>query len=577
MEHPGPEQVSPPSSPSAGPTGGPPTGAASTAAREPTAPPQTDRVVFGVSLALVVAFALWGALASDSLSTAVSAAFGTVITNAGWVFVVTSSGFVALAGFLALSRYGRIRLGKDDERPEFSTGSWISMLFAAGMGIGLLFWGVAEPLSHLAAAPLGLEEGGTPEAARLGLQYTIFHWGLHPWAMYAVMAMALAYGVFRKGRPSLVSSAVVPLVNEKRTGVRRAVDILAIFTTVFGAATSLGLGALQVNSGLAANYGVPRNNGVAVAIIAGLALLYVLSAVSGVHKGIKLISNTNVVLAALLVAFIFVLGPTTHVLNTITDATGDYLTALPAMSLASGVWGGQEWLAGWTLFYWAWWMSWTPFVGTFIARISRGRTIRQFVTFVMIIPTMVSIVWFGVLGGTATHLELTDQAELSQALLDDGTEGALFALLGEFPVVTLTVLLVMVLITLFFVSSADSASMVLGMLSQRGTTSPARAVVILWGMCIAAVAAALTLAGGLQVIQSATILVATPFVVVLIAICVNLVRELRQEPYTSTLDPQVRRAVVAHLHDMPHPNGAGPTSPGVPVVTDPDREPAGQQ
>jgi choline-glycine betaine transporter len=222
-------------------------------------------------------------------------------------------------------------------------------------------------------------------------------------------------------------------------------------------------------------------------------------------------------------------------------------------------------------------MSWTPFVGTFIARISRGRTIRQFVTFVMIIPTMVSVVWFGVLGGTATHLELTGQAELSQALTDQGTEGALFALLGEFPLVTLAVLLVMVLITLFFVSSADSASMVLGMLSQRGTTSPARAVVILWGVSIAAVASALTLAGGLEVIQSATILVAMPFVVVLITICVNLVRELRREPYTSTLDPQVRRAVVAHLHEIPHPDGSPPTSPGVPVLTDADREPAGQQ
>jgi glycine betaine transporter len=539
--------------------------------------PRTDRTVFGVSLALIAVFVLWGVVAGDHLGETVGTAFSTVIANTGWIFVLASTAFVVLAAVLAVSRYGRVRLGKDDERPEFSTGSWVSMLFAAGMGIGLVFWGVAEPLYHLADAPLGLQEGGTPEAARLGLQYSVFHWGLHPWAMYAVIGMALAYGVFRKGRPSLVSSAVVPLVGEHRTGIRRTVDILAIFATVFGAATSLGLGAMQINSGLATSFGVPENVGVALAVIAGLTLLYVLSAVSGVHKGIKLVSNANVVLAALLAAFVFVLGPTTHIFNTITDVTGDYLAGLPAMSFASGAWGGQEWLSGWTLFYWAWWISWTPFVGTFIARISRGRTIRQFVTFVMIVPTLVSIVWFGVLGGTATHLELTDQAELSQSLADEGASGALFALLAEFPLAGLTAVLVMTLITLFFVSSADSASLVLGMLSQRGTTSPSRVVVILWGVAIAGVAVALTLAGGLSAMQSATILVATVFVLVLVAISVNLVLELRREPYTSTLDPQIRRAVVAHSAGMARPEEAAVRPQPPATVRDTDPEPAGQQ
>ncbi|RZU31053.1 choline/carnitine/betaine transport [Blastococcus saxobsidens] len=550
-----------------GPTDGPPA----------TEAPRTDRTVFGVSLALILVFVLWGVVAGDHLGETVGTAFSAVIDNTGWIFVLASTAFVLLAGVLAVSRYGRIRLGKDDERPEFSTGSWLSMLFAAGMGIGLVFWGVAEPLYHLTDAPLGLQEGGTPEAARLGLQYSVFHWGLHPWAMYAVIGMALAYGVFRKGRPSLVSSAVVPLVGEHRTGIRRAVDILAIFATVFGAATSLGLGAMQINSGLATSFGVPENVGVALAVIGGLTLLYVLSAVSGVHRGIRLVSNTNVVLAALLAAFVFVLGPTTHIFNTITDVTGDYLAGLPSMSFVSGAWGGQEWLSGWTLFYWAWWISWTPFVGTFIARISRGRTIRQFVTFVMIVPTLVSIVWFAVLGGTATHFELTGQAELSQSLADSGASGALFALLAEFPLPVVTAVLVMALITLFFVSSADSASLVLGMLSQRGTTSPSRAVVILWGVAIAGVAAALTLAGGLSAMQSATILVATVFVLVLIAISVNLVLELRREPYASTLDPQIRRAVLAHSAEMARKGTAvpGPQASATDSSTAP--EPAGQQ
>jgi glycine betaine transporter len=533
---------------------------------EPASPataraPSTDRIVFGTAFGLILGFVLWGVLATESLANGVNTVFTKVIDNTGWMFVLGSTAFVALAAVLAVSRYGRIRLGHDDDRPEFSTGSWVAMLFAAGMGIGLVFWGVAEPLYHLAGPPLDLGEPGTSEAARLGLQYTVFHWGLHPWAIYAVMGMALAYSVFRKGRPSLVSSAVIPLVGEHRTGLRRAVDTLAIFTTVFGAATSLGLGALQINSGLALNYGAPRNDGVVLAVIFGLALLFVLSAVSGVHKGIKLVSNINVILAGSLAAFIFVLGPTTHIFNTITETAGDYLSGLPNMSFASGASGGGEWLASWTLFYWAWWISWTPFVGAFIARISRGRTIRQFVTFVMIVPTLVSLIWFSVLGGAATRLQLTGQAELSQALTDSGTEGALFSLLEQFPLATLTSTLVMVLIALFFISSADSASVVLSMLSQRGTLSPSRWMVALWGTSIAGVAGALTLAGGLEVMQSATILVATPFLLVLAAIAVNLVRELRKEPYASTLDPQVRRAVLAHLQPSSSANGQAPDQP----------------
>jgi glycine betaine transporter len=537
----------------------------------------TDHAVFGTALSLVVAFVLWGVLATDNLASTVDTVFTKVIANTGWMFVLASTGFVALAAFLAASRYGRIRLGKDDDEPEFSTGSWIAMLFAAGMGIGLVFWGVAEPLYHLADAPLGREEGGTPEAARLGLQYTVFHWGLHPWAMYAVMGLALAYAVFRKGRPNLVSSAVVPLIGEHRTGVRRAVDTLAIFATVFGAATSLGLGAAQINSGLASNYGVVQNNAVAVTVILGLVLLYVLSAVSGLHRGIRLVSNANMVLAAVLAAFLFLLGPTTHIFNTITETAGDYLAALPGMSLASGAYGGGDWLSSWTIFYWAWWISWTPFVGAFVARISRGRTIRQFVLCVMVLPTLVSLVWFSVLGGTATRLQLTGQADLNQALTDNGTEGALFALLDQFPLATVSATLVMVLITLFFISSADSASIVLGMQSQRGTTSPDRRIVVLWGCATGAVAIVLTLAGGLSAMQSATILVATPFLLVLVAVCVNLVRELRQEPYTSTLTPQVRRAVIASDAAAPAAEGRVPAQDQVEVDHADRAEPAGQQ
>jgi glycine betaine transporter len=410
------------------------------------------------------------------------------------------------------------------------------MMFAAGMGIGLVFWGVAEPLSHYAAPPMGMAEPNTAEAARLGMQYSIFHWGLHPWALYALVGLALAYGTFRKGRANLVSSIVLP--NQPvRSPARRAIDVFAIFITVFGAATSLGLGALQINNGLATTYGAPENNTTAIAIIAGLTLLFVVSAVSGVHRGIKYISNANMGLALLLALFVLVAGPTLFMVNTFTETLGDYVGQVIPMSFRTGVFGGQEWLSGWTLFYWAWWMSWAPFVGTFIARISRGRTIRQFVIAVLLVPTLVSVAWFSILGGAALKLEM-DGAGLSEALAEGGAQSALFDLLGQLPLSALTSTLVIALITLFFVSSADSASMVLGMLSSGGNRAPRRAVVVLWGVMIAATGAILLVAGGLSAMQTVSIVVAVPFIFLLVAICVVLVRELRSDPTTQDVHRQ---------------------------------------
>jgi choline/carnitine/betaine transport len=371
------------------------------------------------------------------------------------------------------------------------------MMFAAGMGIGLVFWGVAEPLSHLGTPPLDLAAANSPEAAGLSMQYTVFHWGLHAWALYAVVGLALGYATFRKGRANLVSSIVLP-GKPVRHPARRAIDIFAIFITVFGAATSLGLGALQINSGLSSTFGVPTNNGVAIAVIATLTGLFVVSAVSGVYTGIKYVSNA--VLAVALAAFVLVVGPTLFIVNTFTETLGDYASQIIPMSFGTGVEGGQEWLAGWTLFYWAWWISWAPFVGTFIARISRGRTIRQFVVCVLLVPTFVSIVWFSIMGGAAIRLEL-DGAGLSGVLADGGTEGALFGLLAQFPLATVTSIVVVTLITLFFVSSADSASVVLGMQSQGGNLAPHRALVVLWGCMIAVTGAVLLLAGGLSAMR----------------------------------------------------------------------------
>jgi glycine betaine transporter len=500
-----------------------------------------DYVVFGGSLALTVAFVLWGVIAPENLATTANTVLGGLIDATGWVYVLTTFGLVALMLLLAASRYGRIRLGRDDERPEFSTGSWISMMFATGMGIGLIFWGVAEPLSHLLAPPMDMAEPGTPEAAQIGLEYTIFHWGLHPWALYGIVGMALAYATFRKGLPNLLSSLVLP---NKPTShpVRRAVDVFAVFITTFGAATSLGLGATQINSGLTRVFDAPSSTTVAIIVIVALTAAFVVSAVSGTHKGIKWLANTNAILALGLLVFVFIFGPTIFLLNSLTETTGGYLEQFFPMSFRTGAFGGGDWLAGWTIFYWAWWMSWAPFVGTFMARISRGRTIREFVVCVLIVPTMVSTIWFVVMGGTAIDFQLNEVTDMA-ASLDSGVENTLFAMLDAMPASTLTALVVVVLIMLFYVAGADSASLVLGMFNQGGSLQPKTWLVILWGSMIGAVAIALLLAGGLSAIQTTVIVFGIPFLGVIMWISYNLVRQLRAEPVTATVPPGVRTLV----------------------------------
>ena len=373
---------------------------------------RVDYVVFGAAMAVTIGFVLWGVIAPTSLADTATSILNATIDATGWVYVLSTFGFVALMLLLAVSRYGRIRLGRDDERPEFSTVSWISMMFATGMGIGLIFWGVAEPLSHLLTPPMGMAEPATPESAQLGLEYTVFHWGLHPWALYGVVGMALAYATFRKGLPNLLSSLVLP---KKPTDhpARRAVDIFGVFITTFGAATSLGLGAIQINSGLTRVFDAPTSNTVAIIVIAALTAAFVVSAVSGTHKGIKWLANTNAALAVGLLVFVFVFGPTIFLLNAFTETTGGYLEQFFPMSFRTGAFGGGDWLAGWTIFYWAWWMSWAPFVGTFMARISRGRTIREFVVCVLIVPTLVSTIWFVVMGGTAIDFQLNGVTDMA--------------------------------------------------------------------------------------------------------------------------------------------------------------------
>ncbi|WP_320780635.1 BCCT family transporter [Streptomyces sp. CRN 30] len=498
--------------------------------------PQTDRIVFGVTAALTLAFVLWGAIATDSLTSVSDNMLGGLIHNGGWAFILAASAFVVFALWLAVSRYGRIRLGAEGEEPEFRTVSWVAMMFSAGMGIGLMFYGVSEPLSHYVDAPPGTDPGSSGERMETAMATTLFHWTLHPWAIYAVVGLAIAYSTFRKRRRQTISAVFTPLIGEQHAngGWGRVIDSLAIIATVFGSAASLGLGALQIGSGVEKlNWMETAGTGLLVVIIAVLTLAFVASAVSGVEKGIQWLSNTNMVLALVLAVFVFLVGPTIVVLDLLPTSVFAYvgdLADLAGRTEASGGEGVADWLSGWTVFYWAWWISWTPFVGMFIARISRGRTIRQFVGGVILVPSTVSLIWFAVFGGTAMKLE--ERGALGD---DTSAEGRLFSVLQEYPAATLTSLLVMILVGIFFVSGADAASIVMGTLSQKGALEPGRFVVVFWGMLTGAVAAIMLLVGSgqgdaLTGLQNLTILAAAPFVLVMIGMCVALMRDLRKDP-----------------------------------------------
>jgi glycine betaine transporter len=509
-----------------------------------------DKVTFGVAAALAVAFLLWGVLDSEGMGTGTGEVLAWLEKSFGWLFILVSAGFLLFSVYLAVTRYGNIKLGPDDSMPEFSTFSWVSMMFATGMGIGLMFWGVAEPLTYLTATdpasiPPGRGDPSTPDSARVAMEYAFFHWGFHPWSMYAVIGLAIGYFAYRKGTGNLVSGAFGPLLGHRaKEGPGKAIDIIAIFATLFGSATSLGLGALQITGGLDDVFGSGRSRWLTVAVIAVLTLCFVLSAVTGVEKGVQILSNANAIAALLLVLFLFVVGPTVFILSTFTESLGGYLTHLPTMAFRTGAFGGSEFLNAWTIFYWAWWISWTPFVGMFIARISKGRTIRQFVIYVILVPSVVSFVWFSILAGSAFDLQLSGVKDLGAVLADEGTEGALFTTLREYPLSSITVVLAVFLVAIFFITGADSASIVMGMLSQNGKEEPMRWLVIFWGVAQGAVAAVLLFSGGLGALQTLVIIVAGPFMLVICAMCVSLMKALRQEPYESTLPPRVRRAVL---------------------------------
>ena len=538
---------------------------------------RVDKVVFGVVGAIAIAFVIWGFVGTDSLSAASTSALNWVMNATGWAFVLTASLFVAFVLWLAASRFGNIPLGKDGERPAFRTWSWISMMFAAGMGIGLMFWGVAEPLYHYVFPPPGTVDGQTPEAARVAMATALFHWTLYPWAMYAVVGLAMGYGTYRMGRRQLLSDIFTPLFGKKAVNGAggKIINMLAIFATLFGSAASLGLGAIQIASGLQANGAMAQPSRIVyVVIIAVLTCCFVASAISGIERGIQWLSNINMVLAALLALIVFLVGPTVFILNMIPTSVGSYLQFLPTMASRTAAAGDAEtsaWLSGWTIFYWAWWISWTPFVGMFIARISRGRTIRQFVCGVLLVPSLVSLLWFAIFGGSAIGLQEQATAAGTTTPMVGAENGeptvstgmALYNLIDALNMPSLltsiSIILIMVLVGIFFVTGADSASIIMGSISSYGVEEPRKPLIIFWGVLMGAVAAVMLIAGGddpseaLTGLQQITIVAALPFVVVMVGMCVAITKDLYADPLilrgrlaVSVVNRSVRTAVDQH-------------------------------
>jgi glycine betaine transporter len=499
-----------------------------------------------ISAGLILAVVLWGVLAPASLGSAFDSALATLTTNFGWFYLWVVLALVLMALLLAVSRYGDLKLGDEDEEPEFSIGAWFSMLFAAGMGIGLVFWGVAEPVSHYGSPPPGIT-AGTPEAANAAMRYAFFHWGLHPWAVYSVVALAIAFFQFRRGGPALVSVATEALPWPWVRRLSMLFNVLAVVATAFGVAASLGIGALQINSGLNAVFGVTVGIVPQLVIIAITTVLFLGSALTGVDRGIKWLSSLNLAVAALLALAVFVLGPTVAIIDTFTNTLGNYLSEFVRMSLRMTPFRDSGWVSGWTVFYWAWWVSWSPFVGLFIARVSRGRTIREFIVGTVLAPSLAAFVWFSVFGGAALHMEIWQSVPISEAVKAD-VSTALFAMFDAMPGGALMSAVAVVLVLVFFVTSGDSATLVLGMMSTGGNPDPSGRVKLMWGLLVSGIATSLLLAGGIKAVQTATIVFALPFTVVILLMAWSLWRAIREDwNAAAERDRQLRRQMKALL------------------------------
>jgi glycine betaine transporter len=477
---------------------------------------------------VTIVFVIFGAFFNNLLARWVNYFLETSVEYFGWFYLMATLGFLFMAVLLIFSRFGKLRLGEDTDRPVYGTLSWIAMLFSAGMGIGLVFWGVAEPIFHYMTPPFG--EAATVDAANTAMTYTYFHWGLHPWAIYTIVGLSLAFFQYRKKLPGLISSTFYPILGDRINGpIGKGIDVLAVFATVFGIATSLGLGTMQIAGGLNFLFDVPNNFSTQLIIICLVTALFVTSAVIGINKGMRILSNFNILLAITLMLIIAITGPTAQIFKVFTSTAGSYLDNLLYMSLRIRPFGDNSWITGWTLFYWAWWIAWAPFVGSFIAKISKGRTIKEFILGVLFVPTIGTFVWFSVFGGASLHLvhDLGNIA-LAEAATSDVTV-ALFAFLQHFPLGSVLSILAVLLVVTFFVTSADSGTFVLAVFSSKGDLNPARKIKLTWGFILSLVSIVLLLSGSLNTLQSASIAAAFPFTIIMSIMCFSLLKGLMSE------------------------------------------------
>ena len=496
--------------------------------------PKVNKPVFITSSVLIVGFIIFGSLFSETAATLFSFLQAFIAEKFRWLFIILFNMALVFCIYLTASRYGDIRLGKQTERPQYSLFSWIAMLFSAGIGIGLVYWGTAEPLYHFMAPPLG--EAETLESAKQAMNLSFLHWGLHAWAIYTIVALSLAYFHFRRGLPLSIRSTLYPILGQRIYGKwGHTVDVLAVFGTMFGVVTSLGLGVMQINAGLEGLFGIPSTLTIQFIIIAFVTSLACGSLMLGLDKGIKRLSDINMGLTGILLAFMVILGPTLFIFDSFIENVGNYLANIVTLSTWSEAYSNTDWQKAWTIFYWAWWVSWSPFVGVFIARISRGRTIREFVFGVLLIPMTILFFWFTTFGGVAIQMELL--AGMNPEMVSPGLVAAvqadygsaIFKLVEYYPLTKPITLLIVVMIVLWFVTSSDSASFVIDMLTAGGDTNPPKIQRLFWALMQGLIATILLAAGGLDALQAAAIVAGLPFALVIFVMMYALLRGMSRD------------------------------------------------
>lgn len=494
----------------------------------------SGKTVLYISAAISLLFVIASLALPEQMSGVVNAVFAFLTNQFGWLYLLSVAIFILVVLGIAVSKYGKIKLGKDDDKPEFSNFQWFAMLFGGGMGIGLVFWSVAEPMMHFLSPPLG--EGGTPEAMAMAMRVTFFHWGIHPWVIFAIGGLALAYFQFRRGLPFLISSSFYPIIGERIHGpIGKTIDILSVFATIFGVATSLGLGSSQIATGLNYLWGIESNAMTISIIIAVITALFTIATVSGLHKAMQATANLKIWLSVGFMVFIFLFGGMVPILNNFTNGIGEYLQNFIGQTFWMGNLG---WVGGWTVFYWAWWIAWVPFVGQFVARVSKGRTIREFLIAVSLLPAGFSLIWLGIYGGAAFNLDALSGGLIQAAVNADYTT-ALFATLEQLPLYAITGPLSILLIVVCFVGAANSATYVLAMLTSGGDMDPDKRLRGGWGIAQGAVTIVLIVVGGtaaLKALQTASIAAAFPFMLVMLGMCYSIVKGL-DEDYKKSMLP----------------------------------------